>query len=134
MTENVPPFQLSRESKIRIDREGYFWHEGERVEHAGLAQGLASWLAVDQATGRYILRNAMDWCFITVDDAPLVVRSATISQDKPAVLALSDGTTEALAPETLRIDPDDMPYCNVRGGTLPARFGRSAAFTLLTLQ
>ena len=125
-----PPFRFTRESKIRIDVDGYLWHEGERVVHDGLAKALASWIEVDAASDRYILRNALDWCFITVDDAPLVVRSVHVG-DAGAVLELSDGTSEALDPASLRIDGHDVPYCDVKGGRLPARFSRSAAFGLL---
>jgi hypothetical protein len=126
-----PPFRFTRESRIRIDRDGHFWHEGERVEHAGLALGLASWLAIDPETDRYILRNALDWCFITVDDAPLVVRTVSHGARGEVTLGLSDGTLEPLNPATLRVDADDVPYCDVKSGTLPARFDRTAAYTLL---
>jgi hypothetical protein len=125
-----PPFKLTRESQIRIDRDGHLWHEGERVEHPALARALASWVDLDPETGRYILRNSMDWCFVTVDDAPLVVRIVTFD-NQGALVTLSDGSTERLDPSTVRIDPDDVPYCSVRGGRLPARFDRTAAFTLL---
>src|SRR5947207_6332922 len=103
-TGAAPPFRFSRESRIRVDRDGYFWHEGERVEHRGLAQALASWLAVDPETDRYVLRNSMDWCFITVDDAPLVVRTVSLSATGEVFLELSDGTREPLDPASLRVD------------------------------
>lgn len=126
-----PPFVFTRESRIRIDREGDVWHEGERVEHDGLRRGLLSWLARDEATGRYILRNTLDWCFITVDDAPIVVRAVGYPDraGAPITLTLADGTTEPLDPATLWLDAEDVPYCTVR--TFPARFARTAAFTLL---
>jgi hypothetical protein len=132
MSESAaPPFVFSRESKIRIDAEGRFWHEGALVEHPGLSRALASWIAVDAATGRYVLRNTMDWCFITVDDVPLVVRSVTIPERGPVLAWLSDGTTEPLDPATLRLGEGDALYCDVKNGGLPARFGRAAAFALL---
>ncbi|HJZ87061.1 MAG TPA: DUF1285 domain-containing protein [Polyangia bacterium] len=118
---------FTRESKIRIDRDGHFWHEGARVEHPGLARAFARWIALDSETGRYILKNDVDWCFVTVDDAPLVVRAL----DAEMRLHLSDDETEPLDPKTLRIDENDVPYCDVRGGTLPARFSRAGAFALL---
>jgi hypothetical protein len=124
-------FRFSRESRIRIDRDGYVWHEGEKVVHDKLARALASWIAIDPETDRYVLRNALDWCFITVDDAPLVVRSVRVHDGARFEVELSDGSIEPLDLATLRIDADDVPYCDVRGGTIPARFSRSAAFTLL---
>lgn len=131
-----PPFPpLTRETSIRIDREGRFWHDGEPVLRKELARLLASWIGVDPETGRYKIENRVNWCFVTVEDAPLVVTSAapTTARDGSEALALSltDGTVELLDPATLRIDADDVPYCDVRGGTLPARFSRQAAFALL---
>ncbi len=119
---------FTRESRIRIDRDGHFWHEGERVEHPGLARAFARWIAVDPDSGRYILKNDVDWCFVTVDDAPLVVRSVE-DENGRLVLRLSDESREPLDRSSLRIDEDEVPYCTVRG--LPARFSREAAFTLL---
>jgi hypothetical protein len=122
---------FSRESRIRIDRDGRFWHEGERVEHEGLARAFAQWIRWDDASQRYQLRNEIDWCWITVEDAPLVVWSASVGEDGSVTLALSDGTCEPLALESLRIDRDDVPYCTVRGQSVDARFSPSAAFALL---
>lgn len=130
MTETLPP-GFSRESKIRIDREGHFWHEGERIEHQGLAQGFARWIARD-ANGRWILRNALDWCFITVDDVPLMITSASVDHAAGAVqLSISDGTQEPLRFETLRLLNDDALYTTVHETEIPARFSRAAAFALL---
>jgi hypothetical protein len=66
-----------------------------------------------------------------VDDAPLVVQTVGFSPRGEIVLHLSDGTSEPLDPATLRIDADDVPYCDVKQRTLPARFARAAAFALL---
>lgn len=125
------PMVFSRESKIRIDRDGRFWHEGERVEHEGLARAFAQWVRWDEESQRYQLRNELDWCWIAVDDAPLVVSSASVSADGAVRLTLNDGSTERLDVGTLRVDREDVPYCRVRGGTLDARFLQAAAFSLL---
>ena len=125
-------FRFSRESRIRIDREGRFWHEGERVLNPRLERALASWVDVDDPTGRYILRNSLDWCFVTVDDTPLVVRNVHVDEvGGGAELDLSDGSIESLVLSSLRVDPDGVVYCDVRKGRIPARFDRSAAFALL---
>ena len=128
---NNAPYPFSRESKIRIDRSGRFWHEGELVEHEGLARAFATWVRWDEPSQRFQLRNELDWCWITVDDAPLVVTAASVQADGSVRLSVSDGSTELLALDTVRIDAEDVPYCTVRGGTLDARFLQAAAFSLL---
>ena len=124
------PHGMSAESTIRIDADGRFLHDGAPVEHPKLQRALARWIDVHPDDGRYILKNAISWCYITVDDAPIQVRSVARA---PAgfLLTLSDQTTETLDPTSLRIDADEVPYCDVRGGALPARFSRQAAFELL---
>lgn len=132
MAADEPPLPpgFTRESSIRIDKQGGIWHDGQPVTHSGLAEAFARWLDVDAASGRYIVRNRINWVYVTVDDAPLVVRSAEALGDR-IWLMLSDGTREELDRGTLRVDEDDVPYCDVRGGTLPARFLPAAAFTVL---
>ena len=132
MTANDPPLPpgFTRESTIRIDRQGGIWHDGQPVTHPGLAEAFARWLDVDADSGRYIVRNRVNWVYVAVDDAPLVVRSAAVDGER-TWLSLSDGTREELDRRTLRLDEDDVPYCDVRGGILPARFLPAAAYTLL---
>lgn len=127
---NTPPFRFSRESRIRVDRDGRVWHEGERIENARLAEALARWIDLDADTGRWVMRNSLDWCFIAVDDVPLVVRSVRFDAEG-ATVALSDGSTEALRVGTLRLRDDGEVFAYVRGGSLVARFSRSASFALL---
>src|SRR5689334_3417614 len=115
MSNAQPPFPLTRETTIRLDRDGVFWHDGARVEHPGLARAFASWISIDPESGRYILKNDINWCFITVEDAPLLVRGVSVARDGFDVV-LSDETRERLDPRTLRLDADDVPYCDVRGG------------------
>jgi hypothetical protein len=122
-----PPFKLSRETQISIDREGRFFHEGDPITHPALAQMLARWLAVDPESGRFIVSNQVNWAFIQVTDTPLVVRALTDD-----IVHLSDGTSEPLALATLRLADDGAPYVDVRGGSLPARFGHSAAHEFLS--
>ncbi|MBK6535762.1 MAG: DUF1285 domain-containing protein [Deltaproteobacteria bacterium] len=132
MSEDAVPFKLSRESRIRVDRDGHIWHEGERVLHPGLERALASWIDLDD-NGRYVMRNALDWCFVTVDHTPLVVRSVRLETD-PSMrveVELSDDSTEALDLSTVQVDPDGVVYAHVREGKLLARFDRQPSFKFL---
>jgi len=124
-----PPFPFTRETTIRIDEHGAFHHDGQPVSHPGLARAFASWLDVDPESGRYILKNSINWAFVTVDDAPLVARAARAEGDD-LVLELSDGSSEKLDVASLRVEPGDVPYCDVRGGKLPAKLLPGAAFAL----
>ena len=127
------PDGLSRESTLRLDRQGRFWHDGERVEHAGLAAALRSWIARHPDDGRYILTNGYDWTYFTVEDAPYSVVSLRIEPFR-VILHLDDGTEEPWHPESTRIGADDALYARVkrdaRGGPFEAKFTPHAQASL----
>jgi hypothetical protein len=128
-----PPEGRSRESTLRLDAEGHFWHDGRRVEHAGLAAGLHGWISRHPDDGRFILTNGYDWTYFTVDDAPFVVRSIRVEPER-VVLALSDATEEVWQPERSRIGPDGAIYTRVKEsgprGPFEAKFTRHAQASL----
>jgi hypothetical protein len=123
------PEGRSRESTIRLDPDGRFWHEGHVVEHAKLAQAMHTWISRHPDDGRFILTNGYDWTYFTVDDAPYFVRSVRITADG-VVLALSDGTEEPWDPARTRVGPNDALYTEVKRasprGAFTAKFTRFA--------
>ncbi len=121
----APPPGASRESTIRLDRNGRFWHDGEIVDHKPLASAFAQWIARHPDDGRLILTNGYDWTYFTVDDVPYFVDSLRIAGGS-AILRLFDGTEEALDPTTLSVGKDDVVYARVKGGRFDARFSRHA--------
>jgi uncharacterized protein len=127
------PEGRSRESTLRLDAAGRFWHDGDRVEHTGLAAAFHSWISRHPDDGRYILTNGYDWTYFTVDDAPFFVRSVRIEPER-VVLLLSDGTEEPWSPESTRIGPDSALYARVkagaRGGPFEAKFTPHAQASL----
>jgi hypothetical protein len=137
---NAPFPGFSRESKIRLDGEGRFWHDGERVDHPGLARGLHTWIGRHPNDGRIVLENGWDWCYLAVDDAPYFVRGVSIergaAQDpgERLVVRLSDESAEPLVLESLRVDAQGAIRCEVKhaakGGPFAARFDRHAAAAL----
>ena len=94
------PEGRSRESTIRLDHEGRFFHDDVPVEHPKLRDALHTWIARHPDDGRYILTNGYDWTYFVVDDVPYFVRSLR-ADDGDAILVLSDGTEEPLDPSTL---------------------------------
>jgi hypothetical protein len=118
-----------RNSGIRIDREGQLWHEGEIITHEGLRRALFRWLDRNP-DGRYVFRlDPQRFVYVDVDDTPLVARAARWDGDQ-ARLALSDGSEEALDPDTLTIDAAGVLRCRVRAGKLEARLATSATAVL----
>lgn len=108
-----------RQSGLRLDENGRWWHEGQEVEHPRLKAAFHRWLdRLDD--GRYILRLDQDrYVYVSVDDAPYIVRSLTIekvsSVAESIVLRLSDQSDEALDPATLCVRPSGAVYCRVKG-------------------
>src|SRR5271166_1261909 len=133
------PEGRSRESTLRLDGEGRFWHEGQRVEHAGLAAALHRWIARHPDDGRYILTNGYDWTYFTVADAPYFVRALRLEGPEPerVVLLLSDESEEEWDPAASRIGADGAVYAPVKagapGGPFEAKFTRHAQASLAPL-
>jgi hypothetical protein len=127
------PEGRSRESTIRLDGGGRFWHDGRPVEHAGLSAALHSWIGRHPDDGRYILTNGYDWTYFTVDDAPYLVRAVRIEAER-IVLVLSDGTEEVWDPETTHIGNEGALYAVVKRaapqGPYEAKFTRHAQTSL----
>jgi uncharacterized protein len=123
------PEGRSRESTIRLDRDGRFFHDGELVTHRGMARAFASWIARHPDDGRFILTNGYDWTYFTVEGAPFFVAGVRGSDSGP-VLVLFDGSEEPLEPATLRLDDDGILTTVVKGGAFDAKFLRAAQLEL----
>jgi len=127
-----PPPGRSRESTIRLDAEGKFWHEGQLVAHAGMATAFASWIGRHPDDGRYVLHNGYDWSYFEVEDVAFFVRSVRIEDGWP-ILALNDGSEERLDPRELRVGARDALYTKVKNGAFAARFMPAAQLALSPL-
>jgi len=86
------PDGASRESSLRLDGEGRFWHDGALVDHPRLHAALHQWITRHPTDGRFILSNGYDWTYFTVDDAPFFVKGVQFG-DEPR-LVLSDDSVE----------------------------------------
>lgn len=100
----LPPELLERFRAIglRLDRDGQFWHQGERVAHPRLRQALLRWLDV-RDDGRDLVRlDEQRYAYVDVDDAHLRVTAARWRDDR-LWLWLDDGAEEELAYPTLTV-------------------------------
>ena len=125
----APPPGTSRESTIRLDAEGKFWHDGARVDHPALEKALHGWIALHPDNGRFILTNGYDWTYFRVDDVAYAVRSLRVTPEN-VTLVLSDETEEPLDPASLRVGNGEALYAKVKGGQFEARFSRHAQTAL----
>lgn len=114
--------------RLRIDRDGAWYHEDTEVTHAGIVANLREGLRRD-AEGHHIQIGPVR-IPVAVEDAPFLVVRVEEAGDGLAVI-LNDDTREPLRPETLRIGAHGAPYVTVKGGRFEARFNRAAAYQLL---
>lgn len=124
---------IDRESRIVLDREGRWHHEGQQITHDRLNAALHGWIDRDEETGRYILCAGEQWCFIEVEDLPFQVLGIDLSGvglKRVVTLSLSDSTTEELAYDSLLQRSDNSLCCSVKSGRFQARFSRATAFAL----
>jgi len=114
--------------RLRIDREGAWFHEDEEITHAGILANLWGNLQVD-AQGHFI-QIGRARVPVEVEDAPFVAVRV-----EPAgnglVLTLNDMSRELLAPETLAFKSGGIPYCRVKERRFTCRLSRAATYQLL---
>ena len=116
---------VDRDSGLRLDRGGQWWHRGEAVTHARLSLALTRWLDRD-ATGQWIIQPRPGiWARVEVEDAPY---QAHLGAGPGGALdvVLSDGTEEPWTAATIAVGDDDAWYVPVKDGRFEARLSRAA--------
>ena len=122
---------------IVIDREGDWYYQGSRMHRADIVSHLCQHLGRDESSGLYIIQMEKQRCYLEVEDTPLVItgvlHTAEREGDKPEQLLLAIKhleTHESLDPESLWIGEQNVLYCRVMAGGIPARFLRPAYYQL----
>ncbi len=119
------PWALPR---LRIDRDGAWFHEEAEVTHAGVLANLQGNLRVD-AEGHY-LQIGSARVRVEVEDTPFVIVRVE-REGNGLVATLNDLSREPLALESLRFGPGGVPRSRAKGGRFEARFSRAATYQLL---
>src|SRR5258706_14551842 len=103
-----------RQSGIRLDADGRFWHEGGEVTHAGMRAAFYRWLDRNP-DGRWVLRlDERRFVYVDVEDTPFVI--ASLRFDGPRILVrLSDDSEEELAYASVRLRRG-IAYARVKSG------------------
>lgn len=114
--------------EIRLDATGKWTHEGLDFENTKLI-ALFSRSVGRTDGGTWVLEVGPFTYPITVEDTGFFVERVDLTSS-PALLHLSDETTEELAPCTVTYEPEGRLYCAVKGGEFRARFKRPAYYAL----
>ena len=126
--------------EIRLDRDGRWWFDGSEVEHPRVQQLFHR--SIDRTEGgTWVLEVGRFTYPITVEDAPFMVLGVTVGPsggcgtEETAVVSvrLSDGSSEAIDPETLIYREQAGLYVQVKQGRFEARFARGPYHELLSL-
>jgi len=125
MDPNQFLFGKSRETNIRRDAQGRWFDGAEPLLHPKLVRAFDRWLERAE-DGRFCLKNDINWAYVSVEGAPLFVRTVTIGSDGAVQLTFSDERSEPLVAHSLRQDRAGALYCDARGGQLVAQFDRHA--------
>ena len=120
---------LSRESTIRRDAQGRWFHDGELVQHPAVARAFDAWIDLAE-DGRFILKNAINWVYVDIEGPPIFVRRLW-DEDGAVVLVLSDGRREFLDGTQLWQNLSGQLFCRVRDGRLEAGFQAQAMLDIL---
>ena len=94
-------------------------HEGVVVSHARLHRALLRGVRFAEEEGVFIVQLGRFRGQIEVEDIPFWV--VAYDPDEGAI-DLTDGSSEPLRTESLRIDPDEVFRVDVKGGRFQARF------------
>ena len=114
--------------RLRIGRDGEWFHDDEEVTHPGILENLRSALAADD-TGHYVSVGPVR-VPVEVEDTPFVVLRVE-AEGEQLVLTLNDLSREPLAIDTLSFDAQGVPRCRVKAGRFGARLSRAATHQLL---
>jgi hypothetical protein len=114
--------------RLRIDRDGAWYHDDAEVTHAGILANLRENLRVDEQ-GHY-LQIGPARVPVEVEDTPFVVERVE-AEGNGLTVTLSDLSREPLDVESLRLDERGIPRARVKGGRFAARLSRAATYQLL---
>lgn len=116
---------------IRFGRDGRWYADDEEIVNPRIAQ-LFSQSITRGDDGEWWLVVGDERAKIVVEDTPFVVQRVDGSPAAGFAIGLNDGSTEKLPASTLRVNPQNVLYCDVKEGSYRARFLRPAQAELLS--
>ena len=123
----TPRWHTREDSGLRIDRQGQWWHDDEKIEHPNIIEAFNRGLRV-MDDGKYQLHFGNDWCFVQVEHAGFTIVAVDEAEGDRLSVRLSDRTAEFLDLESVREDEEGVLIAKVKEGKALARFSRDAQF------
>jgi hypothetical protein len=122
-------FYAVESGKISFRRDGNWYSDEERIDNPRIAR-LFSRSIRRNPDGSFYLQVAEERAPITVEDTPYVVKALEGDPRSGFILVLNDDEREPMDPASLEVGPENVLYARVKGGTLRARFLRTAYYHL----
>src|SRR5215470_16301509 len=122
-------FTAISSGKIRFGRDGRWYSDDEPIPNRAITRLFSRTLKI-LPDGRGRLELGEDKADVLIEDTPWVV---TAVEGRPATgftILLNDETREPLDVPSLRVGPENVLYCRVKGGAHAARFLRPAYYEL----
>ncbi len=126
-------FYAIQNSQIRFGRDGRWYADGQPIENLRIADLFSRHVSRRPDGQGYQLQIGDERAPIEVDDTPYVVIGVDARSDGTLRIELNDHSVEPLALGSLTVGTDAVLHCQVKGGTEPARFLRSAYYQLAPL-
>jgi len=114
--------------RLRIDRDGAWFHDDAEITHEGILANLRDGLQVD-AQGHFMHVGPVR-IPVEVEDTPFIVERVEV-EGAGLTATLNDLSREPVALDTLRVDERGIPRCRVKDGRFAARLSRAATYQLL---
>jgi hypothetical protein len=123
-------FTAIHSGRIRFGKDGRWYCDGEQISNAAICRLYARTMTVG-SDGRARLELGEDRAEVEIEDTPWVVTGVDGDAARGFVVVLNDETREPLDPGSLRLSPEHVPYCRVKGGRVEARMLRPAWYELV---
>ncbi|HWP65627.1 MAG TPA: DUF1285 domain-containing protein [Candidatus Limnocylindria bacterium] len=122
-------FTAIHSGTITFGRDGRWYCDGEPITNQAICRLYARSMTVD-ADGTARLQFGEDRAVVHLEDTPWVVVGVDGDPARGFSVRLNDETSEPLDVRTLRVGPEHVLYCRVKGGH-EARFLRPAYYALM---
>jgi hypothetical protein len=122
-------FTAISSGKIRFGKDGLWYSDDEPIPNRAIRRLFSRALKV-LPDGRGRLELGEDKADVVIEDTPWVVTAVEGDPARGFTVVLNDETREPLEPSSLRVGPEHVLYCRVKGAH-EARFLRPAYYELV---